>query len=184
MLTLIVFLLAHVLLVLTTPLEVSFPVALPTESIQGDEDSCLQYSRCGIQGRFYWTKLVATLASTKSVDKASTLRIFDTYYGALHAMRKNAGQEVEQDLINHGLSPELIQHERWGHYCHFQLPERGYAKEATMVGHRLPDLPPESGTRPRSFRSASGRPCGRGERRGAKRCSIGVRVDWSRYKYR
>ncbi|KAI4188520.1 MAG: hypothetical protein L6R41_002082 [Letrouitia leprolyta] len=117
--TLIAFLLANALLVLTAPPEISLPIALTTDNVQGDEDSCLQYSRCSIQGKFYWSKLIANLAISKPVDKPSTLKIFDTYYGASHERRNNAGQEIEQDLINHGMSP-IDDYQKWNV---FSLPD-------------------------------------------------------------
>ncbi|KAL9005629.1 MAG: hypothetical protein Q9188_001585 [Gyalolechia gomerana] len=110
--TFVVSLLANALLFLTASPRASLSIALTTGNIQENDNPCLQYSRCGIQGRFYWSKLVETLASPHAVDKAGTLKTFDTYYGASHERRNSAGQEVGQDLVDHGLSP-IQDYQRW-----------------------------------------------------------------------
>ncbi|KAL8944797.1 MAG: hypothetical protein Q9216_000219 [Gyalolechia sp. 2 TL-2023] len=110
--TFVVSLLSNAPLILTASLAASYPIALTSGNIQENDDPCFRYSRCGIQGRFYWGKLIDTLASPAPVDKASTSKAFDTYYGASREKRNSAGQEVEQDLLEHGLSP-IQDYQKW-----------------------------------------------------------------------
>ena len=53
----------------------------------------------------YWNGLMATLASPTPIDKMGGLETFDGFYEASRGNRGSAGQEIEQDLIVHGLSP-------------------------------------------------------------------------------
>ncbi|KAL8720104.1 MAG: hypothetical protein Q9225_002980 [Loekoesia sp. 1 TL-2023] len=68
---------------------------------------------------------MATLASPTPVDKVDTLGIFKTYYRASREKRNSAGQEIEQDLVVHGLSP-IQDYQEW-HV--FSMPHGGAAED-------------------------------------------------------
>ncbi|KAL8812178.1 MAG: hypothetical protein Q9200_001218 [Gallowayella weberi] len=96
--------------------------------IWADSPSCQQYSSCAIKGRNYWNALIARLhdPNAKDVNRVET---FVHYYGTEHGDLDDpsSGQEVEQDLIDHGFSPR-----------------HGFTKWATFALdplHRHPDHP-------------------------------------------
>ncbi len=88
--------------------------------IQELESPCPNYSRCGSDGLKYWKSLMNKLASPNPVDRAGDWKIYKTYYGHLRVSLANAGQEVEQDLLKHGLGPLDDHYQRW-HV--FSLPQ-------------------------------------------------------------
>lgn len=91
-------------------------------NIQEMDSPCPNYSRCGSDGLKYWKSLMSTLASPNPVDREDDLKIYKTYYGHSRVSRANAGQEVEQDLLKHGLGPLDDHYQRW-HV--FSLPSGG-----------------------------------------------------------
>lgn len=82
-------------------------------NIQEMESPCPNYSRCGRDGRKYWDRLMATLASPNPVDRADGFEIYKLYYGHSRVSRSGAGQEVEQDLLKYNLGPLDDHYQRW-----------------------------------------------------------------------
>ncbi|KAL8805618.1 MAG: hypothetical protein Q9182_001883 [Xanthomendoza sp. 2 TL-2023] len=74
--------------------------------IWADDPSCQQRSSCAIKGRSYWNALIARLQDPNAKD-VNRVETFKLYYGTEQGDldEPHAGQEVEQDLIDHGFSP-------------------------------------------------------------------------------
>ncbi|CAL8577866.1 hypothetical protein XPA_003678 [Xanthoria parietina] len=82
------------------------PAPIVPDGFQENQPPCQDYSSCGTKGHVYWEALIAKLTDANAVD-VDRSQLFLDYYGTEPAdsAESNSGQEVKQDLLNHGLSP-------------------------------------------------------------------------------
>lgn len=123
------FLLANALITQTapTPSQPSGGDEPPTKRprLDGPQESgvpCPDYAQCGIKGKFYWSKLIQTIQLPNPEGDMNRSQIFNDWYGAAHEVREDAGQEISQDLTNHGLSP-IDEYHNW--FVFAKLSENG-----------------------------------------------------------
>lgn len=99
----IILLLANVLVAQTGPTPV---LADESDAKRPRLDAqCSSYAQCAVKGKFYWDKLVETIQHHDPRGDKDRSQIFEVWYGASPEDQGDAGDELSEDLKNHGLSP-------------------------------------------------------------------------------
>ncbi|KAL8711088.1 MAG: hypothetical protein Q9220_004469 [cf. Caloplaca sp. 1 TL-2023] len=77
----------------------------PVGDSQSDDDPCEQYSACGTKGKKTWDTLMKTVQNPVAMDRTDGSTIYNEFYITVPVDRADSGQGVNQDLLDHGLSP-------------------------------------------------------------------------------
>ncbi|KAL8852098.1 MAG: hypothetical protein Q9221_003028 [Calogaya cf. arnoldii] len=83
----------------------TLPPPVLSDDVQENQSACQDYSSCGAKGLRYWNALQAKLQDPDAVD-VDRRQLFLDYYGTEHGdTEDDAALEIQQDLLDLGLSP-------------------------------------------------------------------------------